>query len=201
MRFLPLFILVTGLTLIIITIFPIGFSQLRYFFSLSPHLIDPTAVDFTRAQAWFTAPPALAAVSTPVKYFSLSLPRLGLIDVPVEVNGTDLKKNAILYSGTALPGTFGNSVILGHSSLPQLYRPGNPLTIFNPLPKAKVGDEVTINFDGTTYRYVIRQTREVRPEEVDVLAQRYDKKQLTLITCVPLGTYWRRFVATAELVN
>jgi len=69
------------------------------------------------------------------------------------------------------------------------------------LPKAQVGDEVIVKYDGITYRYVIKKTQEVRPNQIEVLTQHYDRYQLTLITCVPLGTYWRRFVATAELVN
>ena len=77
----------------------------------------------------------------------------------------------------------------------------DPLSIFNPLVKAKIGDEIIINYDGITYRYIIRHTAEVDPEKVEVLAQSYDRYELTLVTCTPLGTYLRRFVARAELVN
>ena len=34
--------------------------------------------------------------------------------VPVEINGPDLKKNAIQFPGTAIPGDYGNTVILDH---------------------------------------------------------------------------------------
>ncbi|KKU74667.1 MAG: hypothetical protein UX99_C0008G0001, partial [Candidatus Amesbacteria bacterium GW2011_GWB1_47_26] len=54
---------------------------------------------------------------------------------------------------------------------------------------------------GVTYKYIVRNITEVDPSQIEVLAQRYDKNELTLITCVPLGTYLRRFVARAELVN
>lgn len=207
-----------GALILLSLVLPLTYSLLRFQFFSPPRLIDPTAVsafpipqvvnifgvstvDYSNPQAWFDAPPVPPSASGPAKYFTLSLPRLHLADITVEVNGTDLKKNAIHYSGSALPGSFGNTVIFGHSALPLFYKKGSPLTIFNPLPSARVGDEAIVKYDGITYRYVIRQTLEVTPEEISVLAQHYDRHELTLITCVPLGTYWHRFVATAELVN
>jgi sortase A len=217
-RIFPLALLVTGIITLASVIFPVGYSYLRYFLFRPPALLDPLATsgvpgsyvvnilgvattDYTAPANWFSPAPVSPPVQTTVKYFTLTVPRLKLLDVPVEINGTDLKKNAIHYPGTALPGTLGNAVVFGHSALPQFYRAGNPLTIFNPLPDAKVGDRIVVNFDGVTYRYEIKNTAEVPPTEIEVLAQRFDRYELTLITCVPLGTYWHRFVARAELVN
>lgn len=207
-----------GLFLISVAALPILISQIKYSLDATHSFIDPSAVssfrphltvnvlgyvspDYTQADTWFSLPPPVETTSSQVKYFTLSIPRLELDAVSVEVNGSNLKRGPIHYPGTAIPGAFGNTVIFGHSTLPQLYRPGSALSIFNPLPQAKVGDIVTINYDGVAYRYVIRLTREVKPTEIEVLAQRYDRRELTLVTCVPLGTYWRRFVATAELIN
>ncbi|MEK7091264.1 MAG: sortase [Patescibacteria group bacterium] len=214
-RFFSLSLTIIGLFLLLSVILPISLSQLS--FSLQPKLLDPTAVslvpapyvanilgittpDYTQPTAWFPAASSTPSISR-VRYYTLSIPKLNLRDVPVEINGTDLKKNAIHFSGTALPGDYGNTVIFGHSTLPALYKPNDPVSIFNPLPKIKVGDSITIQYDGVTYKYVVRNTTEVDPSQIEVLAQRYDKNELTLITCVPLGTYLRRFVARAELVN
>lgn len=207
--------MVIGGGVIAIVAGPIGWQQLQ--FGLRPKLIDPTVVsgnaavlaasiisggaDYTDSATWFPAAPARPASPSKVRYYTLSIPSLNMYDVSVEINGTDLKKNTIHYADTALPGNYGNTVIFGHSTLPQLYRPNDPISIFNPLPKIKRGDEVVINYDGVTYRYAVRETAEVLPTQIEVLAQRYDKNELTLITCVPLGTYLRRFVARAELVN
>jgi len=92
-------------------------------------------------------------------------------------------------------------VILGHSALPGLYKKTSPLVVFNSLPQIKIGSEIIIRYDGVTYRYLVQATKEVHPDQVSVLAPTPDRRQLTLITCVPLGTYWRRFVAVAILVN
>lgn len=214
-RFLSLSLVLMGLVILLSVFIPIGLSQLS--FSLQPRLLDPTAValvpapfvasvlgvttpDYTQPATWFPAASTTPSVSR-VRYYTLSIPRLNLQNIPVEINGTDLKKNPIQFSGTALPGDFGNTVIFGHSTLPALYKPNDPISVFIPLPKIKVGDAVTIQYDGVTYKYIVKSTAEVDPSQIEVLAQRYDKNELTLITCVPLGTYLRRFVARAELVN
>lgn len=214
-RFFSLSLVIMGLVLLLSVLLPIGLSQLS--FSFRPKLLDPTAValvpapfvanvlgvttpDYTQPTTWFPTASTAPSVSR-VRYYTLSIPRLNLQDVPVEINGTDLKKNPIQFPGTALPGDFGNTVIFGHSTLPALYKPHDPISIFVPLPKIKVGDAVTIQYDGVTYKYIVKSTAEVDPSQIEVLAQAYDKHELTLITCVPLGTYLRRFVARAELVN
>ncbi|TSC87648.1 MAG: sortase A [Microgenomates group bacterium Gr01-1014_16] len=203
-----------GFLLLLIVILPLVISQLRFILNEPPRLLDPVAAprrpgltilgsltaDYTQASNWFYPASLPQPQVTSVKYFTLSLPSLD-INVLTEVNGSDLKKNAIHYPGTALPGSLGNSVVFGHSSLPFLYKPTNPLTIFNPLVKAKLGEEIVVNYADITYRYQIKKIREVSPKQLEVLDQDYSKKQLTLITCVPLGTYWRRLVLTAELVN
>ncbi len=159
--------------------------------------------DFTQASTWFenTLPPQASNSAGTVKYYSISIPKLKMSDVSVEVYGSDLKKNAIQYPGTALPGSPGNPVVFGHSALPQFYQARNPLTIFNPLTKIAIGDEILVNYDGIIFRYRVRQKQEVTPTDIYVLAQRYDKRELTLITCVPLGTYFHRLVVRAELIN
>lgn len=204
-----------GFLLLAALVFPITASQLRFLLNESPRPIDPTAIsrrpgltilgyltaDYTQATNWFYPTSLSQPQVSSVKYFTLSLPRLNLNNVSVEVNGSNLKQNAIHYPGTAFPGNFGNSVIFGHSSLPILFKPGSPLTIFNPLIKAKLGDDIAVNYDNKTYHYQIKKIREVSPKNLEVLDQDYSTKQLTLITCVPLGTYFRRLVLIAELVN
>ena len=109
-------------------------------------------------------------------------------------------ESLIQYPGTALPGQYGNPVVFGHSVLPQFFNPQNYKTIFSTLPTLKEGDEILIDFDGITYRYEVVSLHEVLPENVSVLEQRYNTEYLTLITCVPPGTYLRRLVVTARLV-
>jgi sortase A len=111
----------------------------------------------------------------------------------------DLKKSLIQYPQTALPGQLGNAVVFGHSVLPQFFNPKSYLTIFSTLYKLKQGDEIIINFDKSTYKYIIEEMYEIQPTDFSVLEQRFDNKNLTLITCSPPGTYLRRLVIKAQL--
>jgi sortase A len=205
-RKLAIILLAAGATLLIGVGGPIFYSQLTYSITAPPKLLDPSSVsgsDYTNVTSWFDQ--SNQSITSPqpsgVTHFLLTIGKINLNNVLVEVNGADLKENAIHFPGSALPGQFGNTVIFGHSTLPQLYKVQDPLSIFNPLPKVKMGDEINISYDGIAYKYVVRETLEVKPNQVEVLDQKLDRHELTIITCVPLGTYLRRFVVKAELVK
>jgi sortase A len=164
--------------------------------------IDDNAETYRQAANWFTKTiPLPSPAVSKVSGFTLAIPSVKLVNVPVEINGTDLKKNAIHYPGTSLPGEYGNVVIFGHSALPQFYSPGNSLTIFNPLLKVKVGDLILVNYDNFEFIYRVTKTTEVEADQIEVLAQNYSAREITLITCVPLGTYWHRLVIRGEIVK
>lgn len=221
-RFIPGILMLLGVGILASVLLPIGLSQLHFSLSETTTLIDPTVLaassetvlgtqdavvygqDLASPNSWFDfqdQPRPAAPIVSKVSYYKVSIPSVGVHDATVEINGTDLMKNAIQYPGTAVPGTYGNTVIFGHSTLPQLYKPGNPVSIFNPVLKVKVGDDITVNYDGVTYHYVVRNTAIIPPTQIEVLGQRFDKHELTLITCTPLGTYINRFIVQAELVN
>jgi LPXTG-site transpeptidase (sortase) family protein len=65
----------------------------------------------------------------------------------------------------------------------------------------KKGDEIKILDDGITYTYQVMEKTEVKPEDTYILAQRRDAKLLKLVTCTPEGTYLRRGVVTAQLID
>lgn len=65
----------------------------------------------------------------------------------------------------------------------------------------KAGDEIFVTYDGVKYRYLVQEKTEVQPEDVYILTQHYDVRQLKLVTCTPEGTYLRRGVVTAQLVQ
>jgi len=155
-------------------------------------------IDYTKIENWFPQQPQ-ASVSTTGRIYFLSIPKLRIVDAVVKIAGESLDKSLIHYGGTGLPGDYGNAVIFGHSILPQLYDPTNYKSIFSLLPDLDKGDEVFIKFDGITYRYVVFEMHVTKPDDVTVLEQRYDSSYISLVTCVPPGTYWKRLVVKAQL--
>ncbi len=149
---------------------------------------------------WFPTSPQKKIV-TRVNSYMLSIPKLKIKDATVVVAGDDLSKSLIHYGGTGLPGEYGNTVIFGHSTLPQFYSPTNYKAIFSLLPTLTTGDEILVNFDGVRYRYVVEAMVVTKPNDLSPLEQRFDDVFLTLITCVPPGTYWERLNVKARLVK
>ncbi len=136
-----------------------------------------------------------------VDYYGLTIPSLNIFNAVVRVGGEDLSRHLIHYGGTAYPGDFGNAVIFGHSVLPQFFNPEDYMTIFSLLPTLTYGDEILIDFDGVRYRYQVGEMVEVLPEDLSILEQRFDDSYISLVTCVPPGTYLRRLVVRARLVR
>ena len=135
------------------------------------------------------------------KLIFLAIPKLEIVQAVVQIGGEDLMKSLIHYPGTALPGQYGNAVIFGHSVLPQFFNPENYKTIFSTLPTLEGGDDIFLDFDGVTYHYQVTQIVETLPEDVSVLEQHYNGEYLTLVTCVPPGTYLKRLVIRGRLVR
>lgn len=160
-----------------------------------------TSIDYSRPESWFPSAPMPSVSPSKITHYTLSIPKLGIKEATVEIGGKDLMKSLIQYPGTALPGQYGNTVIYGHSVLPQFFDPKNYKTIFSTLPTLEEGDEIFINFDGIDYLYKVTSMFEVSPDEIAVLEQRFDGEYLSLITCVPPGTYLRRLVVRAHLVK
>lgn len=211
LRICAVVLALSGTTIIFSTIFPI----LSYEWEASqkyPVLISPlvdsdtgsfkfASKDYTKADSWFDKTTTSGFVREGLDYFTLSIPRLKIEAAMVAIGGEDLSDSLIQFPGTALPGKIGNSVIFGHSILPQYYDPDNYLAIFSTLPTLKKNDEILVNYDGALYRYKVREMFEVRPSDIQILEQNTVSSYLTLVTCTPPGHPLKpkRLIVRAEL--
>lgn len=162
----------------------------------------PAQQDYNKVSSWFNfSKPQTFLSPSNITHYTVSVPRLRIKDALVTIGGDDLSRSLIHYGGTANPGEFGSPVIFGHSILPQFYNPQSYRAIFSLLPTLKAGDEIFINFDGILYKYVVFDYYEVSPDAIDILEQHYNRKELVLVTCVPPGTYLRRGIVKAKLVE
>lgn len=171
-----------------------------------PVILD-TELDYTNLTNWFEddRSDVLKKIQNNTMYI-LDIPELKIENAKVQIGGTNLDENLIAYPGTAFPGELGSPVIFGHSVLRQFYNPSerNPRrynSIFSYIMTLEKGDAIYLTQDGAKYKYVVTDKTDVKPEDTYILAQQYDKRELKLVTCVPEGTYLRRGVVTAELVN
>lgn len=107
-----------------------------------------------------------------------------------------LKDNLAHVGGTGKPGEQKNIFITGHSSN-YWWNEGNLNTVFALLPELENGDEIYLAYRGKVYRYEVSDKIEVSKDKVaDYVTG--NKEQLTLMTCVPVGTNLRRLLVIAK---
>lgn len=158
-------------------------------------------MDSTNIKAWFPQAKMPEISTEKISSYFLSVPKLKIFQAMVEIGGENLSKGLIHYPGTGLPGKNGNPVIFGHSVLPQFFNPKNYVTIFSTLPTLVKGDQIFVDYNDVRYVYLVEELKEVSPNDVEILAQKHDDAYLTLVTCVPPGTYLRRLVVRARLTK
>ncbi|MBP9716549.1 MAG: sortase [Candidatus Levybacteria bacterium] len=155
--------------------------------------------DYTNAYNWY--PGAEAQKSNNVATYKISFPKIGIADAEVSNKDTDLTRHMVQFNSDTLPGKDGNSVIFGHSTLPQLYDPNNYKTVLANAYKLEVGDEINTEVNGAKHKYKIISITVVEPTDTSVLAQNFTDSFLTIITCTPPGTIWKRLIIKARIVK
>ncbi len=120
-------------------------------------------------------------------------------DTMHEVFMEELKKGIVRYPGTAEPGQVGNAFIFGHSSnYPWIKSEYND--VFALLDTLENGDEITVYYNQKKYVYTVTDRATVKPGDVKTLESRdHTKKELSLMTCWPVGTTLERIIIFAEL--
>lgn len=164
--------------------------------------VSQGGVDYTRASNWFATEAESNFELPSVTHYNITIPKLDIENATVAIGGEDLSESLIQYPGTALPGKLGNSVIFGHSILPQFYDPEDYLAIFSTLPTLEIGDEIFARYDGVQYKYEVENMFEVSPTDIQVLEQNSSDSFLTVVTCTPPGHPLRpkRLIVRARVV-
>lgn len=158
-----------------------------------------SGVDYTNAQNWFPNLPYETGKQAEVTRYTINIPKLNITEAEVTTIDNDLSKYLVNYPGTAIPGESGNAVIFGHSTLPNLFNPKDYKTIFANAHTLKQGDIIEAKVNGALYTYKIFSISVVSPDDTSALTQNYDDGYITLVTCTPPGTIWKRLIIKARL--
>ncbi len=114
---------------------------------------------------------------------------LDVLDGQIIDNRWSIADRGVSYlTSSAMPGTRGNSVLYGH----------NTRDILGSLPAVGNGDAIYVVMDNADiYKYEVSETKEVKPNQVEILNQTEDST-LTIYTCSGfLDT--ARFVVVSKL--
>jgi sortase A len=123
----------------------------------------------------------------------LRIPAIGVDKIVVSgVEVDDLKRGPGHYPDSPLPGQPGNAAIAGHRTT---Y--GAP---FNRIDELVAGDEILVTTLQGSFRYEVRTTIIVDPDQVTVLED-FGDDRLTLTACHPKYSARQRIVVVAALIG
>lgn len=169
-------------------------TKFRYFFDVS----------VKRANYSAAAPTPTPNPFNPSYQALLVIPKIGT-NAPISWNVNEASLNEKLLEGvvhsqgTALPGQVGNIFITGHSSYYSWVR-SDYKDVFSLLDKLEVGDRVFISYGSTVFNYEVTDKKIVSPNETSVMDQGNDYN-LSLMTCIPVGTNLNRLIIRAKQVK
>lgn len=160
-----------------------------------------TGIDYTNAQNWFPGAQSPTGETPKIAGYTIAIPSIGIKNGAVSTVDYDLSKHLVNYIGTAIPPEKGNAVVFGHSTLPQWFDPTDYKTIFATAYKLRMGDEILVTVAGVLYQYKIVSITVVNPDDTSIFTQNYDDSYLTIVTCTPPGTTWKRLIIKSRLVK
>lgn len=136
--------------------------------------------------------------------FGLYIPQLRInASVVKDVNPTDekeylfaLEKGIAHAKGTNTPDQSGNVFLFAHSAV-NFYEQRKYDIYFYLLSELKKGNEIVVSYNGILYKYIVSEVLNVPKTELKYLGKYSEKDTLTLMTCYPPGTDFRRTIVIA----
>ena len=111
-----------------------------------------------------------------------------------------LENGVVHYKNTGMPGVVGNNVILGHNTN-NFWNSGKYKTAFVLLDRLEKGDTFEVHHEGKRYIYEIYEKKVIEPTDRSVVTQEVTEPIVTLITCHPPGTSWKRLIIQARQIS
>jgi LPXTG-site transpeptidase (sortase) family protein len=111
-----------------------------------------------------------------------------------------LTKGVAHADGSALPNEEGNIFIFSHSGQ-DLIEANRYNAVFYLLGKLEAGDGIFIFYQGEKISYRVKEKKVVSASDIQYMAKESQNSTLTLMTCWPAGTTWKRLIVIAEKNN
>lgn len=99
--------------------------------------------------------------------------------------------------GTVFPGVSGNIYLFAHST-DNFWNVGRYNAVFFLIKELTNGDEIDLFYQGKRHIYRVVNKVVVDPTQVQYLTAPASTEQLTLQTCWPPGTAWKRLIVVAK---
>jgi len=185
-----------------------------YFFSLGSLLLGigiltatfwPIFVNEAKYAA-LQVKPAAAEIEPVDKDFGIVIPKIGAnskVIANVDPYNSKVYQRALTQgvahaAGTILPGEIGNSFLFSHSSV-NFYEASRYNSVFYLLNKLEEGDLIYIYVKGEKLEFTVIDKGLYNSSAVNFLKSTGQGSTLTLMTCWPPGTTFKRLIITARL--
>ncbi|AHB39949.1 TPA: sortase [candidate division WWE3 bacterium] len=140
-------------------------------------------------------------------YLSIVIPKIGAnAKIIKDVNPLDsreyqkaLTEGVAHARGTALPGQIGNVFLFAHSS-DNFLNANRYNAVFYLLNKMEKGDKIYLIFNRRKFEYTVTETKIVSADEISYMESESETAKVTLMTCWPAGTTFKRLVVVAEML-
>jgi len=147
-------------------------------------------------------------LTPPNEDFSIVIPKIAAVaPIVADVDSQNqkeylsaLRRGVAHAKGTAKPLEGGNTYLFAHST-DAFYNVGQYNAVFYLIGKLQEGDEIDLFYRGRQIKYEVYAKKVVNPENVEYLGKIDDGETLTLQTCYPPGTDWKRLIVLAKIVN
>jgi sortase A len=111
-----------------------------------------------------------------------------------------LSQGVAQAKGSASPGEEGNVFIFSHSGV-DFYEANRYNAVFYLLDKLEKGDEILLFYQGKKIVYRVKEKKTVGSEEVRYMDSNPGERIVTLMTCWPAGTEFKRLIIIAKQVE
>lgn len=138
--------------------------------------------------------------------FAVLIPKIGAnekvslnVDPSNEREFQEVLKHSVAHAkGSAYPGINGNTYLFAHSGT-TFWDVGRYNAVFYLIKDLQQGDNVILFFNNTRFNYKVYETKIVDAAEVEHVNANVGKGEtLTLQTCWPPGTTWKRLLVIAK---
>lgn len=200
MRLLANLLILASLLLLLFIFGPVLKEEINYNFN---KLAKVKYVVGTEQLSTFEKP-----LTPPNKDFSIIIPKIAAV-APIVDNVDSQNPNKYLAAlrrgvahaaGTKHPGEEGNVFLFAHST-DAFYNVGRYNAVFYLIGKLNTGDEIDIFYNGELIKYEVYDKKVVEPDASQYFGKIGEGNTLTLQTCYPPGTTFKRLVVLAREVD
>lgn len=196
-----IFLICVAVLLLLWSFYPVLYQEIRYQFSPK----NNNSPVISKEEAGKDAQPPKNALEPADENFGIVIPKiLANAKVIADVNSQNsaeyqraLIKGVAHAKGTAKPGELGNVFIFSHSGL-DFYEANRYNAVFYLINKLEKGDDIYVFYNKNKVVYRVTDKKIVAEDQIQYMEGDPQKKTLTLMTCWPAGTTFKRLIVVAN---